>query len=318
MRNPIRLPKERPLLDVASYGRGGLRQFSKSELQLIERTVHRLPEVMVKVTGGAYQFAGVQRHLQYIDRDGALEVETDAGFFHQSGYEKKLLADWDLDLEERPKAREFAGPGRKPRKLVHNLIFSMPPGTDPQKVQQAVRKLAQEEWVLKHRFAMVLHTDEPHPHVHVVIKARSEKGKRLNIRKSTLRDWRQRFAENLRELGVAANATERAVRGATRSLPDGLYRAVVRGDAIRLQPKVRKRSGSTPDAKVQTKSTSSLPDTRDDILNGWRWVHSGLLNQGETGLALSVRALIDKLKGGRVAEYSQERAAGRDAPARER
>ena len=83
MRSPIRLPKERPLLDVASYGRGGLRQFSKSELQLIERTVHRLPEVMVKVTGGAHQVAGVQRHLQYIDREGTLQVETDIGAFRR-------------------------------------------------------------------------------------------------------------------------------------------------------------------------------------------------------------------------------------------
>jgi hypothetical protein len=54
-----------------------------------------------------------------------------------------------------------------------------------------------------------LHTDEPHPHVHVALKARREQGLRLNIRKATLRNWRQQLATNWRELGVAANTTKR-------------------------------------------------------------------------------------------------------------
>jgi hypothetical protein len=45
----------------------------------------------------------------------------------------------------------------------------------------------------------------------------SEQGERLNIRPPTLRKWRRDFAANLRELGVAANATERAVRGQVKS-----------------------------------------------------------------------------------------------------
>jgi type IV secretory pathway VirD2 relaxase len=89
----------------------------------------------------------------------------------------------------------------------------MPPGTSSEKVFKAAGKLVREEFAFRHRYAMVLHTDEPHPHVHVVVKAVSEQGERLYIRKPTLRDWRQRFAANLRELSVAANATERAVRG---------------------------------------------------------------------------------------------------------
>lgn len=310
MSKPIRLPKEQPLLDIASYARGGLRHFSQPELQLIERTVRRLPEVMVKVTGGAHRLAGVQRHLRYIDRNGALEVETDVGWFHRPGYEKTLMDDWDLDLEEKPKAQEFAGPGRKPRKLVHNLMFSMPPGTDPQKVIQAVRKLAKEEWMLKHRFAMVLHTDEPHPHVHVVIKARSETGKRLNIRKSTLRGWRRQFAENLRELGVAANATERAVRGAKRTAPDGLYRAVERGDVIRLQADATNRNAS----KFQSIGSAG----QDDVLKAWRTVYTGLVGQGEHDLAMSVRTFIDELKRSREPERAPVYSPGRVSPERER
>ena len=76
--------------------------------------------------------------------------------------------------------------------------FFQPPGTPATKVLQAVRRFATNEWALKHRYAMVLHTNEPHPHVHVVVKAMSEQGKRLNIRKPTLRAWRTQFAESAR------------------------------------------------------------------------------------------------------------------------
>ena len=57
--------------------------------------------------------------------------------------------------------------------------------------------------------AMVLYTDQDHPHVQLVLKAVSEQGTRLNIRKETLRQWRRDSAETLRAQGVAASATER-------------------------------------------------------------------------------------------------------------
>jgi hypothetical protein len=44
-----------PLLDIASYGRRGPghRPLSKAEIEHISRTVRRVPEVMIKVSGGA-------------------------------------------------------------------------------------------------------------------------------------------------------------------------------------------------------------------------------------------------------------------------
>jgi len=105
---------------------------------------------------------------------------------------------------------------KAPPRLVHKVLFSMPAGTLPAKVLTAVQNFCREEFALKHRYVMALHTDEPHPHVHVVIKAVSEQGERLNIRKATLRRWRSDFAKHLRALGVPANATHRYVRGETR------------------------------------------------------------------------------------------------------
>ena len=67
----------------------------------------------------------------------------------------------------------------------------------------------------------------------------SEQGVRLNIRKATLRDWRQQFAAHLREQGIAANATERAVRGDSRvPRTDGVFRSAERGSSTYVQAKL--------------------------------------------------------------------------------
>ena len=64
-----------PLLDIVSYGRAlpeRERPLSIGQIKLITRTVGRTPEVMVKVSGGARTVAGVERHMDYIGREGAL------------------------------------------------------------------------------------------------------------------------------------------------------------------------------------------------------------------------------------------------------
>ena len=173
---------EEPLLDIVSYARGGSQQrlarLTPAQVEQIRRTVTRTPEVMVKVTGGggAGSSGGVKAHFSYISRRGELEIETDDGErLTGQGAGLRLLNDWDLDLEQDRKRSDLFATHRRPApKLVHKLIFSMPAGTPPDKVLSAVRDFAREEFGLQHRYAMVLHTDEPHPHVHVVVKAMSE------------------------------------------------------------------------------------------------------------------------------------------------
>jgi hypothetical protein len=131
---------------------------------------------MVKVlTHGGKDLRSVQRHIAYLNRKGELDIDTDEGErIAGKGVEKELLEDWDLDLEEE-RRRADLGPlkDRSPPKLVHKILFSMPAGTPPKKLLAAVKDFAREEFALKHRYATVLHTDEPHPHVHMVVKARA-------------------------------------------------------------------------------------------------------------------------------------------------
>lgn len=189
---------------------------------------------MVKVLShGATDAKSVAKHFAYLSRRGELELETDDGEPVQGKQaEKDVLQDWEIGTSgnRRYIDRRSATTGKTPR-LVHKLIFSMPAGTPPQEVLKAVQTLAREEFAMKHRYAMVLHTDQPHPHVHLVVKARGENGQRLNIKKPMLRRLRHDFARNLRELGVDANATERGARGkGGRALPSGAFRLAERGE----------------------------------------------------------------------------------------
>jgi type IV secretory pathway VirD2 relaxase len=188
-RRAVRLPTDgRPFLDLLSLGRPGPSgRFSPAQIEQIRRTVSRTPEVMVKVTGGGTRSGAVAAHLAYISRKGV-------------------------------SAGQYRGPrdGRataRATKLVHNIVLSMPSPTPADKVVAAARKFAREKFALQRRYAMVLHTDQQHPHVHVVVKAESEEGRRLHIDKAMLRAWRDDFARLMREQGVAANATPRVIRG---------------------------------------------------------------------------------------------------------
>ena len=290
------LDSERPLLDIVSFGRGG-KSLTPAQKNHIALTVRRVPEVMVKVSGGARTVAGVGRHMDYIGREGRLGLETDTGeHLDGKGFERQLTEDWDLDLEVHRSA-ERSIRGRKPPKLVHNVIFSMPPGTSSDKVLQAVRKLALNEWQLKHRYAMALHTDDDHPHVHVVLKAVSEQGQRLNIKKATLRAWRQQFAANLRELGVAANATERAVRGEAKThRTDGAWRAANREGSTLIQERERRilrewGEGSPTIGAGEEK----LKNTRDAVLDGWRGLSARLKADGDYELGSRIDSFVAQM-----------------------
>jgi hypothetical protein len=212
---------------------------SPESMAALHGTLNRAPEVMVKVTGGGRDTGTAQAHIAYIDRHGVLDIHTDDGdLLNGKDAAKALVEDWGLDETIKGKKREAPSAGEldkngKPKrdsrpKLVHNIVLSMPKGTPPQAVLAAAQFFARENFVLSHRYAMVLHdpaTDPKHektqsgknPHVHLVVKAVSETGERLYIRRETLQLWREQFAHALRVQGVQANATPAAIRGKGKS-----------------------------------------------------------------------------------------------------
>jgi len=248
---------------------------------------------MVKVTGGGTKVGAVAAHFGYISRKGELTIETDEGDrIATRESQKALLKDWHLELS----ASQYRAPreGRataRTTKLVHNIVLSMPRPTPPNAVLAAARKFAREKLALGHRYAMVLHTDQQHPHVHLVVKAENEQGKRLHIDKAMLRTWREDFAQLTREQGIAANATPRVLRGRSKGKTrDAIYRAQRRGASTAVRDRVT-------DVARQLKQTGSFHDpargrlleTRKVILHGWLNVADSLDLQGELILASEVR-----------------------------
>jgi len=340
-------------LDIVSYGRrgpSGMLRFGAEQIAQIQRTVGRTPEVMVKVSGGGRDVGGVDAHLRYIGRHGKLPMETDEGLTLQGrGAAMEIMADWQLDLcrsQYKPKPAEGQKDTRA--KLVHNIVLSMPAGTPSEKVLGAARVFARENFALQYRYAMVLHTDQPHPHVHLVVKCEHEfePGKRLYIRKDTLRQWREQFAALMREQGVAANATPRQVRGQVRK---------PHRDAIHHRLRALRTFGQLPPderSKRQPPKTSTfmrvkldsvlqllrsaehaldagkeaMQGTPQEVEADWRATSDALRRQGQGGLAVQVDRFIARMpavetEARRIAErwrtQVRDRALERPEPGRD-
>ncbi len=293
---------DEPAFDLFSYARRGSGRrvrLSPAEIAQIARTVGRSPEVMVKVLSrGASDLVAVRKHVDYIDRKGQLDLETDDGRTIRSrDAAEELLPDWDLEIDEYRRSTRLGSTGPKASRLVDKVVFSMPPGTPPGKVLGAVRNFCREEFALKHRYAMVLHTDEPHPHVHVIVKAMSEAGDRLNIRKDTLRLWRREFARHLRALGIEANATPRAVRGEDRTRKlDAIYRAQQRGESRHVRARVEAVARSIVAGERSSEpSRTRLIETRRQVQQGWFAVSNAVTATGDSALAERIREFATQL-----------------------
>jgi hypothetical protein len=173
----------------------------------------------------------------------------------------------------------------------------MPAGTSAIGVLEASRAFAREQFALKHRYALVLHTDQPHPHVHLVVKALSEQGKRINIRKETLREWRRKFARHLRAQGIAANTTTRAVRGAIKSpKSDGIYRAMRAGRSTHLQERAESVASALRAGNIQVEpGRAGLVNTRRAVIRGWLGLSESLRVNGREGLAQDVQRFLKNM-----------------------
>lgn len=284
-----------PLLDIFSAARAGPpERLSLAQLEQIRRTVRRVPEVMVKVTGGGRNIRAVVAHLDYIGHHGEAELESDRGELLAKDEEKEFLRPWHLELSSgQYRSKGTAQSVASRIKLVHNIVLGMPAGTPARKVLAATKAFAREKFGAQHRYVMALHTHQQHPHVHLVVKAEREDGcGRLHIDKAMLREWRQDFARLLRERGVAANATSRAARGQTkRAERDAVYRAKARGTssyAVREEMDgIVRELGST--GTIRDPARGKLVETRKALVAGWLATAKTLDAQGEPELAADVR-----------------------------
>jgi type IV secretory pathway VirD2 relaxase len=187
------------------------------------RVARGCPEVMVKITGFCQGPSHLKHHLDYVSRNGKLQLETDRGETIE-GREaiRTFFKDWAQDLDDVPR--------RKNQRDVMRMVLSMPEGTLETAVLGAARQFARKNFAGNHEYVLALHTDELHPHVHLTVKMRGFDGRRLNPRKADLYDWRESFAQEMRDQGVDAEATPRPLRGIVRKPSRSVIRHIERGD----------------------------------------------------------------------------------------
>ena len=180
----------------------------------IKRTVERAPEVLVKISGGVRGAVHLKSHMDYITRNCRLEAETERGeVVDNVDALRSVHHEWSRQL----------GKTRANQRDTVNIVLSMPEGTDPEAVRRAARGFAKEQFT-HHQYLMALHTpanDPPskghkgtkNPHVHLTVKSLGFDLTRLNPRKADLAEWRESFAEQMRQQGWDAEATPRRARG---------------------------------------------------------------------------------------------------------
>ena len=152
----------------------------------------------------------------YMCRHGKVELEDDRGEVLTLDEAKNKVTQWclDQDVPDNSLDESRAADARR-------CIISCPPGSDPKKLKEAAREFGQEifhdqgfEFMMAIHYKDKDHPNEPdHPHVHFLVKAISQTGERLNVRKADLRYMRERFAVIAKQYGIELNATSRAVRG---------------------------------------------------------------------------------------------------------
>lgn len=175
---------------------------------VLARVVRKSPEVLVKVTGRKKGAEHLGAHLSYIGRNGEIAIETrDGELISDKGEVQQIAQEWSDTLYWRQRAT-VSGVA---------MVFSMPEGTNPDTVRQAVRAAADRMLGDNHDYVMALHTDTPRPHVHLTVQAEGLDGQRFDPRREDLFNFREAFAEELRSRGVECEATPRWTRGQGRA-----------------------------------------------------------------------------------------------------
>src|SRR6266404_3738412 len=214
----------------------------------------RAPQVIVKVTGGGRGMAVIRAHMNYIDREGDGLIDQDGERHEGREARHEIARQW---------AREGTPiPERSDRREAFNIMWSMPAGTDAKKLLEAVQALAARQFAV-YKYVMALHTHQANPHVHLLVRAESDIGVRLNPRKADLHEWRMEFAAELRRRGIAAAASRQAARGVVRNY-------------LNIWQVKAKEEGRLRNQQLSHKGGQAARDTRADALRAWNGVAAAL------------------------------------------
>ena len=175
------------------------------------RASRGLPQAVVKISSYSHSAGAVWDRVNYIARDGELEVETPHG--------EKLT---QAELEERVEGWRTETGARRREQISMSAVVSFPQGVDQEQATEAARQFFQEAFADNHDYVFAGHTDANNFHVHVVVQSAGHDGKQLRIRRDELQDLRMLYAEKAAEQGIELDASPRWARGLEAERQKGL------------------------------------------------------------------------------------------------
>jgi type IV secretory pathway VirD2 relaxase len=290
-------------LEKALYGKVKRKANTAGTINLrskLMKVLGKKPEVMVKITGFSKGSGGVKSNLDYITRNGKVELEDSNGNTYLGKESvKEFFDEWnDFDREKR----------NKNQRDTMKMVLSMPAGTNPEALKKAARDFVKKEFSTNHEYAFALHTDDKHPHVHLVVKTLGFDQKRLNPRKADIQQWRENFAEKLNERGIDAVATPRIIRGVVKKSEAQVLRHIEQEQAKR-KPRVStvkesQKKQALSEINAERKGVDTQPNAWDksiqkaqsQVVKDWTELASELDKQGtadEAKLARRIRLFVE-------------------------
>lgn len=287
----------------------------KSRAANLASVRRKAPEVMVKITGSSKGLATARNHIDYISRNGDVELINEQG---ESIQGNRAVRDYKelLRMEQIPE-------NSSKREFLH-VIFSMPKETPIKGLKDAVSNFCKEEFSNR-RYVMAFHDDTDHRHVHVCVGTRDidrADEPRLSPRKSDLRGWRESFAEQLRDVGIDAAASPRSIRFNHKKgrnfVVEKIDSSSSRNGQARRSKVTSERSASQDDAlrtgvRPVNPAQSRIESTRSKVLRNWQAVLQREIEAGNAAGIAEVQSLIEsgqKPASSRSQDVFDSRASG--------
>ena len=238
-------------LDTAKRGSGpkgrrvpGGRKWT-GDLRQRGRTARGLPQAVFKISSYSHNSGAVWDRVNYIGRDGELEVEDPNGKTLGQVELERMVEDWNTEMGE-----------EGGRRVAMSAMVAFPEGVDQEKATEAARQFFAAAFGENHDYIFAGHTDTKNFHVHVVVEAAGHDGKQLRIQRDDIQDLRMMFAEKAHEQGIELDASPRWARGlgAARQPGPEIEGIERRGGVPVLSPEASGGQGWSPERELAAAS----------------------------------------------------------------